>query len=190
MKMKKKYLIMTIITFVIFVCGCSKSSTNIEKYLKSGEIIDSYAKEFMPSIEELPKYKDISYKYNKESVLWYKSDAMTLVVEYDDVTYKSEKEKLSKKYTFLSEKIPFDEEGLYIIPEYKFSINSYNFNVVEERDKDNTDYPKSFGMIGTSDEKRSIAYLYFYDFDLDYIGNKDEKSPMADFVKKYFKYDF
>lgn len=188
--MKKKYLIMTIITFVVFVCGCSKSNTNIDEYLKSGSNIDSYAKEFMPSIEELPQYKDISYKYNKETALWYKSDAMTLVVEYDDETYKSEKEKLSTKYTYLSEKIPFDDEGLYIIPEYEFSINSYKFKVVKESDKDNTDYPKSFGMIGTSDEKKSIAYLYFYDFDLDYIGNKDEKSSMANFVKKYFKYDF
>lgn len=190
MKMRKKYLIMIIITFIVFVCGCSRSNTNIDKYLKSGEIIDSYAKEFMPSIEELPKYKDISYKHNKESVLWYTSDAMTLVVEYDDETYKSEKEKLSKRYTFLSEKIPFDEEGLYIIPEYEFSINSYDFKVIEESDNDDTYYPKSFGMIGTSDDKRSIAYLYFYDFDLDCIGDKGEQSSMANFVKEYFKYDF
>jgi len=188
--MIKKYLIMTIITFVVFICGCSKSNTNMDTYLKSGEIIDSYAKDFMPDIKELSQYKDISYKYNKESILWYTSDAMTLVVEYDDETYKNEKEKLLDRYTFLSEKIPFDEGGLYIIPEYEFSIDSYNFKVVEESDKDNTDYPKSFGMIGTSDEKRSIAYLYFYDFDLDYIGDKDEKSSMANFVKKYFKYDF
>lgn len=44
-------------------------------------------------------------------------------------------------------------------------------------------------MIGIADEKKSIAYLYFYDYDLDYIEN-DNESPMVNFVKKYFKYDF
>ena len=46
-------------------------------------------------------------------------------------------------------------------------------------------YPKSFGMIGTSDEKKRIAYLYFYDFDLD-VG----EANMAQFVKDYFDYEF
>ncbi|MPN09725.1 hypothetical protein SDC9_157017 [bioreactor metagenome] len=44
-------------------------------------------------------------------------------------------------------------------------------------------------MIGISDEEKSIAYLYFYDYDLDYI-RKDKDSPMADFVNENFKYDF
>ena len=45
-------------------------------------------------------------------------------------------------------------------------------------------------MIGMSDEKNSIAYLYFYDSDLDYIGDEEDSQPMASFVKEYFKYDF
>lgn len=45
-------------------------------------------------------------------------------------------------------------------------------------------------MIGTSDKKKSIAYLYLYDYDLDYIGEIDEKSPMSNFVKENFKQDF
>ena len=45
-------------------------------------------------------------------------------------------------------------------------------------------------MIGISEEKKSIAYLYFYDGDLDYIAEENEKNPMANFVKEYFKYKF
>lgn len=95
--MRKKYLIIILIVFVLCITGCSKSSSNIENYLNSGTTIDT---------------------------------------------------------------------------------NS------------NIKFPKSFGMIGTSEEKKSIAYLYFYDFDLDYIGEKNERDPMANFVKKYFEYDF
>lgn len=58
-------------------------------------------------------------------------------------------------------------------PEYEFSINSYTFKVVAGNGKGNTQFPKSFGMIETSERKKSIAYLYFYDTDLDIIGSKN-----------------
>jgi len=45
-------------------------------------------------------------------------------------------------------------------------------------------------MIGVSEDKKSIAYLYFYDSDLDYIGDEDEENPMANFIREYFKYKF
>lgn len=189
--MRKKYLVIIMITCVLFITGCSRSSSNIKKYLNSGTKIDTYAKDFMPDIEDLPEYQDISYGYKHRSIILFESDSMALVVEYDDETYKSEKEKLVDNYNFLNEKIPskYDKE-LYFVPEYEFTINSYNFKVVEGTNKRKAEYPKSFGMIGTSDEKRSIAYLYFYDYDLDYIGQKGEKNPMANFVKQYFKYNF
>jgi hypothetical protein len=69
-------------------------------------------------------------------------------------------------------------------------MKNYDFKVVAGNDKSKAEYPKSFGMIGTSDEKKSIAYLYFYDYDLDYTGDIDEKSPMSNFVKENFKQDF
>ena len=88
--------------------------------------------------------------------------------------------------------IAFDKgpEDSYVIPEAKFSINSYNFKVVKEYNGVKSDFPSQFGIIGTSDEKHSIAYLYFYDFELDSIGYKDDEHPMQDFVESYFKYDF
>lgn len=189
--MRRKYLIIIMVVIILSITGCSRSSSNIKKYLNSGARIDTYAKDFMPAIEDLPKYKDISYRYKHKSIILFESDSMTLVVEYDDETYESEKEKLANKYNFLNEKIPSKyDEDLYFIPEYQFSINSYNFKVVEGNDKSKAEYPKSFGIIGTSDENKSIAYLYFYDQDLDYIGYKEETHPMANFVKQYFKYDF
>ncbi|MCM1989555.1 hypothetical protein [Oceanirhabdus seepicola] len=189
--MRKKYLIIILIAFVLCITGCSKSSSNIENYLNSGTTIDSNAKDIMPNLDDLPEYQNISYKYTHKSMFIFESDSVALIVNYDDKTYKSEKDKLAKKYTFLEEKVDSDyDESKYFIPEYEFSINSYTFKVVAYNKKSNTEFPKSFGMIGTSEEKKSIAYLYFCDFDLDCIGQENDKHPMADFVKNYFDYDF
>lgn len=170
--------------------GCSKSSTDINHYINNGRDIDTDVKDFMPDIEDLPEYKNISYKYNNKSIILFASDAITLVAEHDEETYENEKEKLTKIYSFLKRKVVSDaDERKYYIPEYEFSINSYDFKIVDENNNYNGEYPKSFGMIGTSDKKKSIAYLYFYDTDLDYIENDNEK-PMANFVKEYFEYEF
>lgn len=69
-------------------------------------------------------------------------------------------------------------------------MDSYNFIVIDKNDASNTVFPKSFGMVGISEDKKSIAYLYFYDEDIDYIGEEIEKDPMANFINKYFDYDF
>lgn len=185
----KKYLIILIIIFVMPINGCSKSNTDINDYLNSGNYIDEYAKKFMPSIDELPKFKDIEYQHDEINLIIFESNSMTLVVNYDEDIYKKEKESLEYKYTFFKEEIPFDDIE-YVMPKYEFSINSYDFRVGENKYGSSQDYPKSFGMVGTSDEKNSIAYLYFQDFDLDYIGSNDSDNPMGDFVEQYFKYNF
>lgn len=189
--MREKYLIIIFIAFVLCITGCSKENSNIKEYLSSSTKIDSNAKEIMPIIDDLPKYQNIACKYTHKSMLMFESDSVALIVNYDDKTYESEKDKLVEKYNFLNQKVPFNaDKDKYIIPEYEFSVNSYNFRVVAGNEKSKAEFPKSFCMIGTSKEKKSIAYLYFYDEDLDYIGEKNEKSPMANFVKDYFDYDF
>ncbi|MEG1254854.1 hypothetical protein [Clostridium sp.] len=189
--MRKKYLIVMAITFIFCITGCSNSSSNIDNYLNSGTWIDSKAKDIMPKLEDLPEYEDIKYKYKHKSMLIFSSDSVALVVSYDDNTFDSEKEKLDEQYTFLDKKIKSSfDESKYYIPEYEFSVESYNFRVIDENGTSNTEFPKFFGMIGISEEKKSIAYLYFCDGDLDYIGVENEKNPMADFVKQYFKYKF
>jgi hypothetical protein len=190
LNMRKKYLFILIIVLILSFTACNKSSTNVKKYLNSGGKIDTYAKSFMPAINDLPKYQDMSYKYNRFSSILSDTDTMTLAVHYDEETYKKEKEKLEEKYRYLEQKVVSDfDKSKYYIPDYEFSINSYNFRVANGNDNYSAKYPKSFAMLGTSDEKKSIAYLYFYDYDLDYIEN-DSENPMGKFVKKYFKYDF
>lgn len=189
--MRKKYLIALAITCILCITGCSNSSSNVENYLKSGTPIDSKAKDIMPDLEDLPEYENIEYKYTEKPMLIFKSHSVALIVSYDDDTFESEKEKLGEQYTFLDKKISsYADKSKYFIPEYEFSVQSYTFRVIDKEGISNTEFPKYFGMIGVSEEKKSIAYLYFYDEDLDYIEDENEKNPMANFVKEYFKYNF
>ena len=189
--MIKKYLIVIVIIFIFFINGCSDSSSGIKNYLNSGGEIDLNSKDIMPSLEDLPEYEKIEYKDTYKSILFFESHSVALIVEYDDNTFESEKKKLDEKYTFLNEKIKSDfDKNKYYIPEYEFSIESYTFRVVDKNNTSNTKFPKSFGMVGISEEKKSIAYLYFYDEDLDYIGEENEENPMVNFLNKYFKYKF
>lgn len=131
----------------------------------------------IPDVDDLAKYKNISYQRCETLMLIFSSEATSLVVEYDDETYYKEKDTLEKEYVFLDNK--------KIIPQNEFTIGSYNFRVVEKYRDFQCEFPKFFGIVGTSDKNKSIAYLHFSDFDLDVI---DES--MEDFVKMYFRYDF
>ena len=170
--------------------GCFKkvehSDENIEHYLKSSRQIDMLAASVLPDLINLPEYKDIDYRYYYRENFWV-TESMMLVVTYDKETYLVEKVQLDDTYAFLDHAVIWVGEDAYLIPEYEFSINSFNFQVVGDAE---TDYPRAFGMIGTSDEKTSVAYLYFYDQDLDYISEEGENEPMKDFVQQYFEYEW
>lgn len=188
----KKICISILTAFLIFSltgCGMAKSRSQ-EEYLNSGNMIDTPAKKFMPDLDMLPIDYGIYYKYNHIYMVLFETDTLTLVVNYNEETYTKEKERLLDQYTYLDHKVISDYDSeKYYIPEYEFKVNNYDFKVADEYETYKAQYPKSFGMIGFSDKNKSIAYLYFYDTDLDYISS-DNESPMSDFVKKYFKYDF
>ena len=190
--MKNKYLIVAILLiFVLSNIGCSRSSSDIQQYLTRDSVIDTKAKDIMPNINDLPVHENMQYISTHKSMILFESDSIALIVDYDNEIYEAEKSKLDEKYTFLKEKVKSTyDETKYFIPENEFSINTYNFRVIDSSQSSNIEFPKSFGIIGTSDEKKSIAYLYFYDFDLDYIGEENEEDSMFKFIKRYFNYDF
>jgi hypothetical protein len=147
----------------------------------------------MPDLKDLPEYKKIYYKYRHNIVLFpiFSADSILLVVAYDDTVYQMERSRINElnylekaKYKIYAD----SDEIYYLLPEPEFQINSFNFRVLAESQDNNFEYPKYIGIIATSDEKKSIAYLYFDDFDLDYISKSNTEGEMIKFVKKYFKY--
>lgn len=131
------------------------------------------AEDILPDLNDLPKYQNIVYQYQLKFRIIYQSETMLLATTYDEDTYADEKQKIEKNDVFLTK-----ESSL---TEYEFSINSFAFHVINNRQ---STIPKFFGMIAMSDEKHCIAYLYFRDIDLDGIGN------MPEFVKTNYHYDW
>lgn len=204
--MKKYNLIFLFLVILLSFSGCilGKSFTitdnNIENYLDSKSsvgkndrdfesCIDEYAAEVLPSISELPEYEDIFYQYYIKSSS-YNTESMFLVVTYNQSTYLDEKEEIDNTFKFLDHVVKDDDNEDFLLPEYVFQINEYEFRVIDEEQSSYMGYPWSFGMVATSDKNNSIAYLYFYDFSLDIIGRQDEEEPMQDFVEMYFQYDW
>ena len=153
---------------------------------------------FMPSIESLPDFLNIYYEYRNERMGPFVSESMILSISYDQETYLLEKEKINA-YSYIKEPILQNYSGrdrglkYYSLPENEFSINSFEFRVLDFEALDPTFFnffPKYIGMIATSNEKNSIVYLFFKNDDLDYISEVEPKGEMARFIKEYYKYDW
>ncbi|WLR51882.1 hypothetical protein LC040_02940 [Bacillus tianshenii] len=151
---KLLFIILIMILFSLSMTRCSKTSTDIEDYLNTGTNLDRHAKDMMPTLDELPEYENIEYRHTRKTMLMFQANSVALIVKYEDKTYESETERLTENYTFLNEK-------RYSMPEYEFPVNSYTFNVVKGNEKSYTHFPKSFGMIGTSDEKKKYCIFIF-----------------------------
>ena len=139
----------------------------------------------MPGLDEIGEYNDVGYFSRKDKSI-FPDCSMQLVVKYDEEEYLKEKEKLNTAYTYLEEpqKADFDDT-VYTIPIEEFSADGYDFKIAKFED---TVYPKNFGMVGTSDEKFEIVYLWLYAPDLDYIceTTANEIKEMNEFLEYHF----
>ena len=194
--MKKAKITITIILSIIgiffligalLLCVLKYGLTTTDSKLKNYPKRAGYYK-FFPELDSLPPYEDIHYKHIKKSHLLFTTKTLLLVVTYDKETYMVEKVKIESNINFLQEAVySKDNATYYFIPEHEFSINSFDFRILEEAQ---SDYPKYFGMIAMSDEKNSIAYLNFSDVDLDYICTNKPEGEMKKFIEENFKYDW
>ncbi len=139
---------------------------------------------FMPDLDSIDNYTEIEYLCKKNPA-FFPSYSLQLIVKYDDETFFKEKARLKTAYTYLDEpqKSPGDEN--YTIPVVSFSVFGFEFKIAKF---DNTVYPKNFGMVGVSEAKREIAYLWLYFEDLDIIcgGQEDKNAEMLHFVREHF----
>ncbi|MGN0383420.1 MAG: hypothetical protein ACI4DS_04045 [Eubacterium sp.] len=192
----KKSVLLAVMTVGIFsLSGCTSKNTNLEKYLNTGDDIDKYASDVMPQLSELGDYDDIDFQYYKVKTA-FETQSIVLVVEYDANIYEEKKQEIESKYIYLDHTIESDDgSGDMIIPENEFTMDGFQFKVIDDSYCDSIEYPKSFGMVGTSDDMHRIAYLYFYDPSLDVItgvsaGVYEEDQKMEYFVNTYFAYEF
>ncbi|MBE1556863.1 hypothetical protein H4683_003989 [Filibacter limicola] len=55
-----------LMTVVLLLTGYSRISTDIDEYLNTGTAMDTDAKDVMPSLDELPTYRDIDYRHTQK----------------------------------------------------------------------------------------------------------------------------
>ena len=185
----------TMLVLVIMIVALSikpivNASTNIEDfdyYINNVK----YAAEFVPDYKnDLGEYTEVQFGYKKTETFFI-TEGITLITSYDETNYEAEKDKALEKYVFLEE--PYIENADYIFPVTTFEYDGYTFKIAPKWDYWSKRAPtcKSFLMVGHNDSKSKIAYLYFYDFDIDYLldtsASKAEiDNRMPKLIKDYF----
>lgn len=187
---KKK--IAVIVSVIVVICvivgahfGANRTVSGMENYKKN------YAKNpdyIHFTLSEVGEYNEVYYQSATSGNLLFKSRASMLTAKYSAENFKKQNE--ANEYLHYQEnEIKFDGEH-YALPQTEFTIGKWSFRVLESRSS-NWQIPKSIDFIAVNKDERKIAYMTFYDQDLDYICSADEADGyMEKFVNKYFKYDF
>lgn len=143
-------------------------------------------------LSKLGDYEDYKYQIHHENMAIFTSDASVLTAEYAIEKYQNQLEYIKDNYTFLNEPVKdvYDNGNVnYLIPENEFDIGKWHFRVVSYSEE-YEDYPHHIEMIAQNDDVCKIAYLDFYDSDLDCIGEDGSEGSMENFIKEYFNYNF
>lgn len=159
-------ILFAIVLLAVSACGFLVYWDNhgmITKVDSIEEVAEYGATDFFPT--DYQNYKNVHFVKNNRRQLIFESESITMKIT-DPEKFESLKADIARKYgetDFFGNK-PF---------EYKSTI----FRAVAGGD---LGYPKQMGFIGISESEKTIYYLWFYDFDLDSIGD------MEDFVIKNF----
>ncbi len=127
-----------------------------EYYNKNDSLNDDF------NFEKFGKYESIeSYKYHSMAI--FSQEAYTTILKYNEENFESKKDNIESKYNFYS--VPVDDEEA----EPAFSYEDFSFRV-EVSDW----YPKEMNLVGINEATNEIAFITFYDFDLDTIDDYEE----------------
>lgn len=168
-KSRKKFFIpfLVIALLAVSVCGFLVYWDNhgiVTKIDSIEEVAEYGAADFFPT--DYQNYDNVHFVKNNRWQLISESESVTMKIT-DPENFESLKADIAHKYgknDFFGNK-PF---------EYKSTV----FKAVTGG---KFGYPKQMGFIGISESEKAIYYLWFYDFDLDSIGD------MKSFVIKNFK---
>ncbi len=124
----------------------------------------------MPTLSEIGNPRNCEYyDYFSIGYIFFDTYTDTLICEYDEADYITEKNKLEEKYVFQSEPMTADEYSC----DPEITIDGYTFKALSIEEYDMF-YPKEFTFVATNDETNEIVYMHFYDIELDYIESLEE----------------
>ena len=171
---------------LLFLSGCDNTRSGVKNYDTFIEKV-TYAETFMPALEDVGAYEHADAYYRYIFRLMFESRSVNLTLTYSAENYEQQKQAALAGYQF--DEIVESEQHLHkpscakdcavlydTVSNY-CTYRTYTIYVVSPSDL-NPDYrvliPKYFGMIGFSDTNHKICYLYYYDYDLDILGDMTE----------------
>ena len=168
-KSRKKFFIPVLVIVLLAVSACGflvywDNHGIITKVDSIEEVAEYGATDFFPT--DYQNYKNVHFVKNNRRQLIFESESVTMKIT-DPEKFESLKADIARKY---GETDFFGNEPF----EYKSKV----FRAVTDGQ---LGYPKQMGFIGISESEKTIYYLWFYDFDLDSIGD------METFVVENFK---
>ncbi len=168
-----------ILLFCCCIClsSCSKrySSSNEEDYEKYiSEVAD--AELYMPQLEELGNYKSFLVgRRTNNDIFIDTTETISLIVHYLEEDFEFVVNQLDNKYDFIS-------SALENYLDYEAEVNNYYFRVdynslcemVSYPSGEIVLYPKCSLMIGVNRMENKIAYLYYWDIELQEMNDLDK----------------
>lgn len=118
----------------------------------------------IPNVNQLSDYKSIEYHYFEAENFFSDAGTHILVLKYNEESYFLEKEAVKSQYNY-------DPDTPNIL------IDNYEFHMLSD-EAYSIFYPQDVAFIATNDTTYEIAYLRFFDVELDYI------SDMREFILK------
>lgn len=140
----------------------------------------------MPDLSKLPEDAQLHFENKKHQVGFSYWQSTLLRVTYNQSAYQEEKTSIDQKYDFLDDSNQ-ETEASYAIPAAYFSINDYDFRVIDPSGDEFDNFPNEIGMIAISDKDRTIVYLYCYDQSLFEMEVGEATDVMTQYVNA--KYD-
>lgn len=130
----------------------------------------------LPALSEVEPCASYRFNYTAKRMSIFQSHAYVLVASYDAEHYRQRVDALEDRYEYLTD--AFFGGGTAEDPQPEFELDGFRFRAVQEAGKDRADVKYIF-LVGTSDERQEIAYVYYHDQDLDYID-----TTMGEFLEE------
>ena len=165
------------------VTGKSFDFKKYEEYRNKVGSAYGTAKGLLPPVDELGNYETVQFAYKQVAYFFFQSEGISLFLDYNEENYALAKSYVEENYTFIddSDTVAKADYKYYQFPVASFEYKEYSFRIaptpqVSESSEEPYYMCKSFVMIGYNESLLSVAYLYFYDFDIDYLYCSDGSS--------------
>lgn len=154
----------------VFLTGCSKEeyyqSTDISKYEEYIDVVTHEKDyEFFPDLDSINSSNSTNIMYVERTGSLVRSKSLVLSITVPENNYLTLKDDYLAKYSYFSELI-LDSDNEPVISSNEFYYGTFTIFIIRN---DDFDYPKNFGMIGYSDDRNEIIWLFYSDSDIDYI---------------------